>query len=84
MSITWLGVRKLLSAMFHHLAGKMLHKIKNPGVGPLMFAEGFVIHEQIAQETVAVDLVDPGRRISRPSAATAPRNGWKNGTRCRR
>ena len=34
-------------------------KSKMPGVRPLVLAEGFVIHEQVADEAVAVDLVDP-------------------------
>ena len=39
--------------------GERVEELENSCVGPLVLAEGFVIHEEIAGESVAVDLVDP-------------------------
>ncbi len=78
LSITWLGVRKLIVPVFHDFAGEMPHEIENARVGPLVLAEGFVIHEQVADEPVAVDLADPageffgGQRPLFPGAVGKP------------
>lgn len=41
------------------VGGEVAHEIEDAGVGPLVFAEGFEVHEEVADEAVAVDLVDP-------------------------
>ena len=39
--------------------GEFFEELKDAGVCPLVFAEGFVIHEEVAEVAVAVDVVDP-------------------------
>lgn len=39
--------------------GEFLHEVEDPGVLPLVFTEGFVVHEEVAEVSVAVDIVDP-------------------------
>src|SRR2546423_15384160 len=48
-------------------AGKLAKKIEDAGLGPLVLAERFVIHEQVAQLPAArrVDLVHPRRELRR-------------------
>lgn len=43
--------------------GQVLEKLEDAGVGPLVFAEGFVVHEEVAEVAVAVDLVDPSGEL---------------------
>ena len=58
---------------------QMLHKIEDAGFLPLMLAEGLVVHKQVDDEAVAVDLVDPvrefvgGQRPLRPVAIGEPK-----------
>lgn len=39
--------------------GEFGEEVEDAGVFPLVFAEGFVVHEEVAEVAVAVDLVDP-------------------------
>ncbi len=39
--------------------GEFFEELEYSGVFPLVFAEGFVVHEEVAEIAVAVDLVDP-------------------------
>ena len=42
-----------------HLGGQMLDEIEDARVGPLVLAERLIVHEQVADEAIAVDLIDP-------------------------
>ena len=44
-------------------ARQRVEELEDPRVGPLVLAEGLVVHEQVAAEAVAVDLVDPAREL---------------------
>lgn len=39
--------------------GEFFHEVEDAGVFPLVFTEGFVVHEEVAEVSVAVDVVDP-------------------------
>ena len=39
--------------------GEFFQELEDAGVGPLVLAEGFVVHEKVAEVAIAVDLVDP-------------------------
>ena len=40
-----------------------MDEIENTRVFPLVLTEGFVVHEQVAEVSVAVDLVDPAGEL---------------------
>ncbi len=40
-----------------------VEELEDARVGPLMLAEGLVVHEQVAEIAVAVDLVDPSGEL---------------------
>ena len=58
--------------------GELGEEIEDSRLGPLVLPEGLVVHEQVAQEPVAVDLVDPLReflgreRPLRPASVAEP------------
>ena len=45
------------------LLGQCIEKLEDPGIRPLMLTECLVIHEEVAELTVSVDLIHPSREL---------------------
>ena len=63
---------KIIVGMFQYLLGQMSHKIEYACIFPLVLAECFIMHEQIDNLPVSVDVIYPvsefirGKRPLRP------------------
>ena len=61
--MTWLGREEVVVRVLQDLAGQVADEVEDAGLGPLVLAERLVVHEQVAEEAVAVDLVDPAGEL---------------------
>jgi len=72
------GRLEIIVRVFEDFIRQMPHKVEDSGFLPLMFAEGFVVHKEVYDEAVAVDLVYPagelvgGQRPLTPVAVGEP------------
>ena len=79
VAIDGLGDRQEVITRFEHLRRQREKEIEDSRIGPLVLAKGFVVHKQIADITIAVDLIDPMRKLLgrhrpfRPAAITKPK-----------